>query len=70
MISSTKSLLLSVPEQRDVGMEAEAGGGVGMKSKHASCQSRGGCIKIGLFLSRGCNLDKLLKMGCQKDTEY
>lgn len=42
MISSTKSLLLSVPEQRDVGMEAEAGGGGGGDEKQACIMPKQG----------------------------
>lgn len=39
MISSTKTLLLSIPEQRDVGMEADEADVGGVKSKHAAWQS-------------------------------
>lgn len=50
MISSTKSLLLSIPEQRDVGMETDEADVGGMKSKHAACQSGEDIV-----LSRGHN---------------
>lgn len=68
MIGSTKSLLLSIPEQ-GCGYGGRWGRSGGMKSKHAPCHSRGGHIQIGHLLPKGYNLAKLLKMGCQRDTE-